>query len=175
MPDHTQSWREAISGKLSIGDFVVDADANELHRDGRVTRLRPLLMDVLRRLAASAGNVVTREQLLDDAWPRRMVNDEVLSRAIAELRTALDDDAKAPRYVETLPKVGYRLIAAVARVLENRPAGEGAPVLENPPTGEGAPVPDAGMPTPRARLLPRRPRLLAPRRPACPACPSSAG
>ena len=112
-------WRAA--SPLRIGAFLADPAANELHRDGRTERLRPLLMDVLLRLAAAPGAVVTRDQLIGDVWPRRMVNDEVLSRAVAELRTLLGDDAKQPTYIETLPKVGYRLIAAVAAVA---PAGE---------------------------------------------------
>jgi DNA-binding winged helix-turn-helix (wHTH) protein len=106
------AWRSAVP--LAIGEFFVDPAANELCRDNASVRVRPLLMDVLLRLAATPGDVVTREQLIADVWLRRMVNDEVLSRAIAELRTALGDDAKQPRYIETLPKVGYRLIAAVA-------------------------------------------------------------
>ena len=115
MTESNRAWRETIGSRLHIGEFEVDASANELHRDGVSVRLRPLLMDVLLRLATSPGAVVTRELLIDDVWPRRMVNDEVLSRAIAELRTVLADDAKQPRYIETLPKIGYRLIAAVAR------------------------------------------------------------
>lgn len=71
-------------------------------------------MDVLLRLAADAGRAVPRETLITDVWPRRMVNDEVLSRAIGELRTVLDDDASDARYIETLPKIGYRLVAQVA-------------------------------------------------------------
>ncbi|MBK7473712.1 MAG: winged helix-turn-helix domain-containing protein [Betaproteobacteria bacterium] len=105
-------WRAA--SPLRIGAFLADPAANELHRDGRTERVRPLLMDVLLRLAAAPGAVITRDQLIVDVWPRRMVNDEVLSRAVAELRTLLGDDAKQPAYIETLPKVGYRLIAAAA-------------------------------------------------------------
>src|SRR4051812_36296336 len=71
-------------------------------------------MDVLLRLAAAPGEVVTREALIADAWPRRMVNDEVLSRVIADLRGVLRDDAREARYIETLPKVGYRLVAPIA-------------------------------------------------------------
>ncbi len=71
-------------------------------------------MDVLLRLAAADGAPVLRQALLDEVWPRRAVNDEVLSRAIADLRTVLGDDARVPRFVETLPKVGYRLVAPVS-------------------------------------------------------------
>jgi len=97
----------------AIGPFEVRARSNELAGQHGIVRLRPRLMDVLLRLAASAGEVVTRQALLDDVWPRRLVADEVLSRTIAELRTALDDDAREARYIETLPKIGYRLIAPV--------------------------------------------------------------
>jgi DNA-binding winged helix-turn-helix (wHTH) protein/Tol biopolymer transport system component len=97
-----------------IGDFLVLPASNELQGAGGVTRLRPLLIQVLLRLAADAGKVVSREALIEDVWSRRMVNDEVLSRAIAELRTALGDDPRAPRYIETLPKAGYRLVAPLS-------------------------------------------------------------
>jgi DNA-binding winged helix-turn-helix (wHTH) protein/Tol biopolymer transport system component len=100
---------------LTIGEFTADPTSNEIRADGLSTRLRPILMDVLLRLAADAGRVITRDTLLNDVWPRRVINDEVLSRAVAELRTALGDDPKSPRYIETVPKVGYRLIALVVR------------------------------------------------------------
>ncbi|MBL8524384.1 MAG: PD40 domain-containing protein [Betaproteobacteria bacterium] len=113
---------------LRIGGFVVRADSNELEGPAGVVRLRPLLMQVLLRLAMEPGGAVTREQLINDVWSRKIVNDEVLSRAIAELRTALGDDSREPRYIETLPKVGYRLVAAVSResvsaVPPHEPAG----------------------------------------------------
>jgi DNA-binding winged helix-turn-helix (wHTH) protein/dipeptidyl aminopeptidase/acylaminoacyl peptidase len=104
-----------------LGEFEVLPESGELRGHGGVVRLRPLLMEVLLRLAARPGEVVRRETLLDEAWERRMVNDEVLSRAIAELRTALGDDARSARYIETLPKIGYRLVAQV-EPLAHRPA-----------------------------------------------------
>ena len=98
-----------------LGELEVRPASNEIVAGGAVQRLRPLLMQLLLRLAAEPGQVVRRETLLAEAWPRRMVADEVLSRTIAELRTALGDEAKQARYIETLPKVGYRLIAPVSR------------------------------------------------------------
>ena len=103
-------------------------------------RLRPLLVEIVLRLAAEPGEVVRRETLLEEVWPRRMVNDEVLSRAIAELRTALGDDARAARYIETLPKIGYRLAAPVAAV--------GAPTVAT-----SSPAPTTAS-RPRARMIP---------------------
>jgi Tol biopolymer transport system component/DNA-binding winged helix-turn-helix (wHTH) protein len=105
------SWKREAPFRL--GDLEVLPASGELRGRRGVERLRPLLMDILLRLAAEPGAVVRRETLLEDVWPRRMVNDEVLSRAIAELRTALGDDARVARYIETLPKLGYRLVATV--------------------------------------------------------------
>ena len=99
-----------------LGEIEVRPASNELVAAGKAVRLKPRLMDVLLRLAASPGEVVTREALIADAWPRRMVNDEVLSRVIADLRGALRDDAREARYIETLPKVGYRLIAPIGQL-----------------------------------------------------------
>ena len=103
-------------------------------------RVKPLAMSLLVRLAATPGEVVTRETLLSEVWPRRMVNDEVLSRVVADLRTALGDDAKQSRYIETLPKVGYRLCAPV---VEFRP----------PPSRAAQPPSLVDAPPARARTL----------------------
>ena len=74
------------------------------------TRLKPLLDRLLRRLMDDPGQMLVRDQLIAQVWTRREVNDEVLSRAIAELRSLLGDDARDPRFIETLPKGGYRWI-----------------------------------------------------------------
>jgi DNA-binding winged helix-turn-helix (wHTH) protein len=70
-------------------------------------------MDVLVELAAHAGRVVAKEHLIHTLWSREFLAESVLTRAVAELRRLLEDDARAPRYIETIPKRGYRLIAAV--------------------------------------------------------------
>lgn len=88
-------------------------DRHELRREGDVRRLQPRLIGLLSCLAEYAGQTCTREQLLNRVWSRKVLNDEVLSRSIADLRLALDDDARAPRYIETIPKLGYRLLAEV--------------------------------------------------------------
>ena len=92
-----------------VGDFEARPATNELHGPAGTVRLPPMQMALLARLARAAGEPVTRETLIADVWERRGVTDEVLSRAIAELRQALGDDARHPRYLETLPKIGYRL------------------------------------------------------------------
>jgi DNA-binding winged helix-turn-helix (wHTH) protein len=129
-------------GPFRLLDVEVRPATNELVVAGRVQRVKPRLMDVLLRLAAEGAGVVTRETLLDDAWPRRMVNDEVLSRVIADLRAVLGDNAREARYIETIPKVGYRLIAPV---VELDAAAGGAPVA--PPAAQD----DSTMPAAPAR------------------------
>src|SRR5688572_32640454 len=70
-------------------------------------------MQVLQALAETPGEVVTREQLVARVWPDVFVSDDVLHRAIRELRKAFGNDTAKPAYVETIRKRGYRLIASV--------------------------------------------------------------
>lgn len=99
------------------GDWRFDPTSYELERldRGARTRLPRRLGRILERLASSPGEVVSREALIGSAWDRSGVGDDVLSRSINALRDALGDDARAPRYLETIPKSGYRLVAAVSR------------------------------------------------------------
>ena len=70
-------------------------------------------MLVLVCLAEHAGQMVPKDRLLHSAWPDTAVGDDVLTRAISELRRLFEDDPKQPRVIETIPKSGYRLIAPV--------------------------------------------------------------
>lgn len=79
-------------------------------------------MDLLFVLAAHAGQVVTREQLMTRLWPGLVVGEDSLARTVSKLRQSLGDDAKAPRYIETIAKRGYRLRAQVEAATQP-PAG----------------------------------------------------
>ncbi|MCU0755302.1 MAG: winged helix-turn-helix domain-containing protein [Xanthomonadales bacterium] len=98
---------------FQVGAWWVDPSLQQLQRGTEVRKLPPLQLKLLRVLALAAGQTLPREQLLDRVWARRLVNDETLSRGIADLRLALDDDARQPQYLVTVPKLGYRLIAPV--------------------------------------------------------------
>jgi len=89
-------------------------------------------MQTLVYLAEKQGKTVTRQQLFDSVWQDRVVNEEALSRAISLLRTALGDSAHAPDFIQTIPGVGYRLIADVvtARVKSKKPT-TGKPARAN--------------------------------------------
>ncbi len=88
---------------------------NRISEEGRVTALRPLLMDLLVYLADHAGRVVTKDELSEKVWGAKFVSDSALARAMTGLRQALGDAVESPRYVETIPKRGYRLVAEVER------------------------------------------------------------
>lgn len=80
-----------------------------------LVRLQPRVMDVLVALAARAGEVVTRDELVRDVWAGRVVSDDAINRCIVELRRALRDDGTGS-VIETVPRVGYRLMLRVAPV-----------------------------------------------------------
>ncbi|MEO8717890.1 MAG: tetratricopeptide repeat protein [Burkholderiales bacterium] len=99
--------------RLTIGEWWVDATANELGRGGETVRLEPKAMEVLMVLAGRAGQAFARDALLAAVWPDVVVGDEALTQSIIKLRRALGDDPRAPTYIETISKRGYRLIAPV--------------------------------------------------------------
>ncbi len=96
-----------------LAGWLVQPSLGRLTCDGVVVRLRLQLMDMLVYLAERAGRTVTRQELLATIWSGRFVAESGLPRCVAELRQALGDSAREPRIIETIPKRGYRLIAAV--------------------------------------------------------------
>jgi TolB-like protein len=108
---------ERLGGTLRFDQFEADIPAGRLLRRGHVLHLRPQSFDVLAMLLERPGEVVTREQLRHRLWPRDIFVDfeRNLNCAVARLRAALHDSARRPRYIETLPKRGYRFLAAPAR------------------------------------------------------------
>jgi DNA-binding winged helix-turn-helix (wHTH) protein/tetratricopeptide (TPR) repeat protein/TolB-like protein len=98
----------------SFDGWVLRADIGELDKDGRKIRLqqRPLL--VLEELLDHPGELVTREQLIARLWPKGVVDfDTGLNTAVRKLRVALDDVGEAPRYIETIPRKGYRFLGTI--------------------------------------------------------------
>ena len=96
-----------------VGDWRVEPTLNRLVRGEVSVQLEHKGMDVLLCLAEHPGEVVTKHKLLDAVWQTEFVSDNTLQRRIAELRDALGDDALNPRYIETIRKRGYRLIAEI--------------------------------------------------------------
>jgi Tol biopolymer transport system component/DNA-binding winged helix-turn-helix (wHTH) protein len=146
--------------RFRLGDWQVDAANHELIAETGRVRLQPRQMQLLLRLAREPGTVVRREQLLGDVWEDRYVNDEALSRAIAELRQLLADDPRAPRYIETVPKLGYRLIAMPQPLAEAAPGEPPAGIaLPSPASRPAATLDASGLPLPDP-LVRRRTQIM---------------
>jgi eukaryotic-like serine/threonine-protein kinase len=105
--------------RLRVGDFEADLRCCELWRDGEKIKLQERPFQVLASLLERPGEVVTREEIRQNLWPADTFVDfeHSINTAINKLREALADDVQNPRYIETLPRHGYRLIAPV-HVLE---------------------------------------------------------
>src|SRR3954464_14345306 len=103
---------------VRFGGFEVSLQAGELRRNGHKLRLQEQPFRVLHLLLERPGEVVTREELRQTLWPDGTFVDfdHGLHTAINKLREALGDIAESPRYVETVPKRGYRFIAPVERL-----------------------------------------------------------
>jgi DNA-binding winged helix-turn-helix (wHTH) protein len=138
---------EPYSGTIRFGDFEADLRAGELHKHGVRVRLQEQPLKILITLVERAGDVVLREEFREALWPADTFVDfdHGLSAAVNKLREALCDSADHPRYVETIPRRGYRFIAEVD--------GFVPPATRIEPQSQPAPPP-------RAKAL-LRPALLA--------------
>ena len=158
----SNSLNESPEGRLlalRFGPFELDVRSGELRRNGTTVRLQPQPLKVLLLLAGRPGDVVTREEIQSEIWPAGTFVDfeQSLNFCIRQIRAALRDDANAPRYVETLPRRGYRWVAgpvqsetapAVVRVAAAARCGDRRRGrLE---AGSGA-TPAAAAPVPRPR------------------------
>lgn len=101
---------------FSIGDCLVQPQLNRLTVGEAEVQLEPKAMQVLLCLAREPGRVLSRQELLDLAWDGPFVTDDALTQVIVQLRRALNDSAENPRYIETIRKKGYRLVARVSAV-----------------------------------------------------------
>jgi DNA-binding winged helix-turn-helix (wHTH) protein len=100
--------------RLHFDRFELDEADARLERDGEAVALAPKPFAVLCALARTPGRLVTKNALLDLVWGHRFVTESVLKSAISEVRAALGDDPRQPRYIETVSRRGYRFIAARA-------------------------------------------------------------
>lgn len=110
---------------LELGPWTIDASARQVAGPHGTARLEPKAMGVLVELASRPGEVIARQRLLERVWGAEMATDDVLSRAISELRRALGDDTRNPQFVITVRGSGYRLVVPdVARASNSVGAAE---------------------------------------------------
>jgi pimeloyl-ACP methyl ester carboxylesterase/DNA-binding winged helix-turn-helix (wHTH) protein len=108
---------------LIFGPFRLDPASGQVYRGASVVPLTPKAFGILHVLAGRAGELVSKRELLDAGWPGVFVGDAVLKVTIREIRKALGDDPRAPRFIETAYRRGYRFVATVQAV---PPAAAGA-------------------------------------------------
>ncbi len=139
---------------LRIGDWVVDPAAEQMSRGSETVRLEPRTMRLLLCLAERAGDVVSIDDLLSRAWPGVIVTPDSVYQAVTSLRRLLGDDSKQPIYIATVPRRGYRLVAAVV--------AQGEACASVPALGAAASdgMPDLPHGNGRAANPGRAPRLL---------------
>ena len=110
-----------------FGPFVLDAATYRLTRDGAPIALSPKALDLLFLFADRPGLLLTKDAIFNELWPDVTVTDNALTQVVSEIREALDDQPASPRFVETVPRRGYRFVAEVAAPSESAGPGREAP------------------------------------------------
>src|SRR5580704_13843593 len=127
-----------VGGRIFAGQFEVDMGAGELYKNGRRIALQEKPFRVLNMLLRRPGELVTREDLQSQLWSvdTHVEFDEGLNTAIRKLRTAFGDSADNPRFIETVPRRGYRFIAPVSRaeIVAAVPEVQASPSASVPPS-----------------------------------------
>ena len=99
--------------RLYFGDFCFDTDQRELSRGGEAIHLAPKALDLLSLLIAARPKIIRKEEIQQRLWPDTFVEEANLSVHISELRSALNDDSKEPRFIRTAHRYGYGFIGDV--------------------------------------------------------------
>ena len=136
----------ARSGLYRFGDIELDALAHTLVRAGDAIQVEPKAFAVLVALLQRPGELIPRDDLIDLVWGHRHVTPGVLTRAIAQLRHALEDDSQQPRYIQTQHALGYRFIGE----LLPDPVADAVPARDRVDTGQEAVEPAEVAPGPSA-------------------------
>src|SRR5215467_2964674 len=113
--------------RVRFATFELDEVNARLQCDGKPVALAPTPFTLLCALVRQPGSLLTKHQLLDEVWGHQFVSDSVLKTAISDLRTALDDDPRHPRFIETVSRRGYRFIAATTAIASPSAAGASVP------------------------------------------------
>jgi eukaryotic-like serine/threonine-protein kinase len=105
-----------MRNSLTFGSFEFDPYSRLLKRDGVELQLPPRVLGVLEVLLRRAGDVVPRQELIDNVWKDAFVTDTSLAEAVSVLRQALGDDPQSPSFIQTFHRRGYRFVAPVAEL-----------------------------------------------------------
>lgn len=114
-------------GRYRFEGFLLDPVDRQLRLDDAPVELNGRYLDALALLVSEQGRLVSKDRFLEEVWRGVPVTDEALTQCIRTLRRQLGDDAGRPRFIETVPKHGYRFIATVERLGDHSPAAPTAP------------------------------------------------
>ncbi|MEO6278380.1 winged helix-turn-helix domain-containing protein [Roseateles sp.] len=128
---------ESPSQQWLIGDWLADSRLDELRRGDEVFKIEPRNMRLLVALAQRPGEVLTVDSLLTEVWADLVVTQSSVYQAVSQLRQVMGDEASRPRYIATVPRKGYRLVAVVQPVRMAR-----TPVPAEPAAGELVEAPE---------------------------------
>ncbi|MEZ5533499.1 MAG: winged helix-turn-helix domain-containing protein [Steroidobacteraceae bacterium] len=117
---------------FTLGDWLVRPSLATIERGADAVHVTPRSMAVLIHLADAQGRVVSRNDLLDAVWPGMAVTPDALSQCVVELRKAFGDDPKNPAVIQTIPKIGLRLIVPVATVTPEAAMAQSVPPAPAP-------------------------------------------
>ena len=119
--------------KFEFGDFLLDAKEKTLLRQGKPLAITPKAFQLLLVLVENHGHLIEKDELMKAVWRDSFVEEGNLSFTVTLLRKALDDDAQKPRFIETVPRRGYRFIAAATRVGGDQEKERGFDLIDNRP------------------------------------------
>src|SRR6185436_15871560 len=132
-----------VPDPMRIGDWLADPRDDSLSRGGERVKLEPRTMRLLMRLALTPGVVVSQDELLESVWSGVVVSPASVYQSMSQLRRVLGDTDDPPRYIETVARKGYRLIAKVSKPDKSELLRQAGPATPEP---AGAPSADI-MPT----------------------------
>jgi len=162
-----------LPDRLLFEDFELDRGAYVLRRGGRTVRLERIPLDLLFLLAERPGQLVTRDEIFERIWGKDVFldTDNSINAAIRKLRLALDENADAPRFIETVPAKGYRFVASVSearpeatqvRLPKSEPAQRSTEIVESHPEHPASlPSSPAVQASERGTRRAKRPVLIA--------------
>src|SRR5258708_6915813 len=110
-----------IKNLYEFGEFRVNASERVLQRSGQDVPLPPKVFDLLLALVVRHGQVLTKDQLMSEVWPDTFVEETNLKVYVSTLRKALGEGAEGSKFIETLPRRGYRFVGAVTELVPDKP------------------------------------------------------
>lgn len=116
---------------IEIGGYILDANEMTLSREGSSVKLEPKVLEVLSYFCENESRYISMAELHENVWKDRCVSDAAVRRAIGKLRQLFNDDHKDPRFIQSLPKRGYKLICQVSFLTNENEISDPLPINQH--------------------------------------------